>query len=98
MYNKLDKSLIKVLQNSNRRKPILDQVDKSLNKIFCDCARNLLYNPNLNLTNAHKSKLRKKKRQIEQLIRSKNKRKSINQVGGFILPFVLPLLANLLTS
>ena len=98
MYNKLDKSLIRVLQNSNHRKPVVDQVDKSLQKIFSDSARNLLYNQDINLTNSQKTRLRKKKRQIEQLVKSKNKRKSINQIGGFILPFVLPLLANLLTS
>lgn len=92
MYTKFDKSLIKSLQNINKNKPIVKQIEASYNKIFTDIAKNLLYNTSINLKKSQKDKLRRKKKQIEKIITSKNKKTHINQVGGFLLPFILPLI------
>lgn len=93
VHTQLEKCLLKTLKYCKSNKPLIDQINRSLIKIFRELNYNLKYNPNIKVKN--KKKLSSLKPTINKVL-SKHHKKHINQKGGLLLPFLLPLINNLL--
>jgi len=73
------------------RKAILQNADKDLVDVICQCVYNML-NGNLKLTDTQKSSLKKYQRTLRKLVQKaslKSKKKLLVQNGGF-LEFLIP--------
>ncbi len=99
MYSKLDKSVLHSIRFCNRKQPLLRQIEKSFIKVFTDSCNTLLHSPNVRIHKRHLKALRKYKPYINKIIYNPLQRRDIiNQKGGAILPFLIPLIATILPA
>ncbi len=99
MYSKLDKSVLHTLKFCNRKDPLLRQIEKSFIKVFTDSCNTLLHSPDVKIHKRHLKALRKHKPYINKILyNSKQRGNIINQKGGAILPFLIPLIASILPA
>ena len=86
-------------KNAKLRKAILEHADPELIQALCECAHNILQG-NVQMTPPEKTRLRKYKSKL-RLIACKNvsvkqKRRKMQQTGGFLPALLAPLAANVI--
>ena len=84
-------------KNAKLRKAILEHADPELIRALCECAHNILCG-NVQMTPQEKERLRKYQTKLRLLARKnvsvKQKRRHLQQTGGFLPALLAPLAAS----
>ena len=84
-------------KNAKLRKAILEHADSELIRALCECAHNILRG-NVKLTPREKTRLRKYQTKLRLIARKnvsvKQKRRHLQQTGGFLPALLAPLAAS----
>ena len=87
-------------KNAKLRKAILEHADPELIRALCECAHNILRG-NVQMTPQEKERLRKYQTKLRLLARKnvsvKQKRRHLQQTGGFLPALLAPLAASVVT-
>ena len=86
-------------RNAKLRKAILEHADPDFIRALCECAKNILQG-NVKMASDEKSRLRKYQTKLRLLARKnvsvKQKRRKLQQTGGFLPALLAPLAASVL--
>ena len=86
-------------KNAKLRKAILEHADSELIRALCECAHNILRG-NVKMTPREKTRLRKYQTKLRLIARKnvsvKQKRRHLQQTGGFLPALLAPLAASVI--